>query len=185
MIIASNLFIYDLTAAIMRSLLKDPHDNQQAFSGVSMSYMKNTLISLAILTFTNSVIAAQNDEDTLNKSREKIVKQYIMDLQKADYKDITQLFEKDGIVISTSRGKVDAKEFFYTFLPNISSAHTELRQYFVGVTDSDRTVARFHFNFKLKDGEEGHGEYVDEFIFSKNSTKLTAVYMFENLKLTE
>lgn len=29
----------------------------------------------------------------------------------------------------------------------------------------------------------GDGEYVDEFIFAPDSTKLTQVYMFENLKV--
>ena len=140
------------------------------------------LVSLAIFTLTNCAIAAQNDEVILKESRQKTVEQYIIDLQKADYKHITQLFDKNGIVISTSRGTVDAKEFFYSFLPNISSANTELHQYFIGDTDLDRTAARFHFAFKLKNGEEGDGEYVDEFIFAKHSTKLAAVYMFENLR---
>ena len=49
-------------------------------------------------------------------------------------------------------------------------------------TDQNRFAARFHFKFKLKDGEEGNGEYIDEFVFTEHSTKLSAVYMFENLK---
>ena len=126
--------------------------------------------------------AAQDDLNRLKEVREQVTKQYIQDLQKGDYKDITQLFEKNGIVVSTSRGKFNAKEFFYSFLPNIASANTELHQFFISDTDIDRISARFHFSFKLKDGEEGNGEYVDEFIFSHNSTKLLAVYMFENLK---
>lgn len=149
-----------------------------------MITVKYSLLGLAIFTLTHVALAAQPTEIQLKEAREKIVKQYILDLQKADYKDITQLFEKNGMVISTSQGKVDAKEFFYSFLPSISSASTELHQYYVGETDQNRTTARFHFSFELKDGEKGEGEYMDEFIFSKNSTKLIAVYMFENLKMT-
>lgn len=143
---------------------------------------KYLLIGLVVMTFSKSVMAAQGDDINLKESREQVVRQYITDLQDANYKDIAQLFEKDGLVISTSRGKVNAKDFFYSFLPEISIATTEMHQYFSSSTDSDRFSARFHFAFKLKDGEKGDGEYVDEFIFSKNSTKLAAVYMFENLK---
>jgi len=42
-------------------------------------------------------------------------------------------------------------------------------------------MARFFFSFDMKDGYKGHGEYVDEFVFVNNSSKLAAVYMFENL----
>ncbi len=123
--------------------------------------------------------------DLLTDQREQVAQQYIQDLQKADYKDITSLFEKNGIVISTSRGKVNAKDFFYAFLPEINSATTELHQIFINNIDKNRLTARFHFAFTLKDGEKGNGEYVDEFVFSENSTQLTAVYMFENLKFSD
>jgi hypothetical protein len=124
---------------------------------------------------------AKNAHD-LETARQQVTRQYILDLQKADYKDISQLFEKEGNVISTSRGKVNAKDFFYSFLPNINSATTNLHQTFLNETDKNRLAVRFHFSFKLKDGEEGKGEYVDEFVFTNNSVKLSAVYMFENLK---
>ena len=121
-------------------------------------------------------------KSNLLEAREQIINQYILDLQNADYKDITQLFEKNGIVISTSRGKVDAKEFFYSFLPNILHAETKIHQFFINQSDNNHLSARFHFSFTLKDGEEGNGEYIDEFIFADHSAKLSAVYMFENLK---
>jgi hypothetical protein len=96
--------------------------------------------------------------------------------------DITQLFDKNGIVISTSKGKINAKEFFYAFLPEILTASTEEHQAFFSSDNSNHLGARFHFKFKLKEGEAGEGEYTDEFVFMDNSTKLEAVYMFENLK---
>jgi len=139
------------------------------------------VLSVAILTLAQGVEATQS-KDTLPFARESIVKRYLNNLQKADYQNMTQLFEKGGIVISTSRGKVDAKEFFYAFLPDLVSAHTELHHYFVSATDANRVAVRFHFSFKLKDGEVGQGEYIDEFVFSPHSDKLAAVYMFENIK---
>lgn len=142
----------------------------------SISYL-----TLFVAIFTNQAIADQHTQ-SLESQRQVIISQYIADLGKADYQHIVQLFEKNGIVISTSRGKVDAKEFFYGFLPNIETATTENHQVFNGSMNNNRYAARFYFSFKLKDGEEGAGEYIDEFVFTDHSTKLTAVYMFENLK---
>ena len=148
-----------------------------------MMNMNRLLLGVTAFFMIANVLAAQNDNKiSLKESRKEVVKRYIMDLQKADYKDIAQLFEPNGIVISTSRGKANAKEFFYAFLPNIVSANTDPHQYFIGDTDTNRIATRFHFSFKLKEGEEGNGEYVDEFVFSNNDTKLSAVYMFENLR---
>lgn len=131
----------------------------------------------------STAMAAQNESvNTLASDREKVITQYLTDLKNADYKDIVLLFEKNGIVVSTSRGNVNAKDFFYSFLPEIETANTELHQSFSSKMDVNRYAARFHFTFKLKDGETGDGEYVDEFVFANHSSKLAAVYMFENLK---
>lgn len=89
--------------------------------------------------------------------------------------------KKIGIVFSTSRGKLNAKGFFYSFLSNVVYAQTEVHQVFVNNSDINRMSVRFHFTFEMKDGEKESGEYVDEFIFSPCSSKLSAVYMFENL----
>lgn len=141
--------------------------------------MKTRLIIALTLLLTQTPVFANIP---LHVAREEVARRYLQDLQHADYKDIVQLFAKDGYVISTSRGKVDAKEFFYSFLPEIASAKTDLHQLFRSVEDENVMAARFHFEYKMKDGESGAGEYVDEFTFAENSTKLTAVYMFENVK---
>ena len=143
-----------------------------------MNIKTTAFLTLFILSSANAAEPTQSLED----QRQAVISQYVADLEKADYQHIVQLFEKNGIVISTSRGKVDAKEFFYGFLPNIQSAHTELHQAFSGTMDHHRYAARFYFSFTLKDGEQDQGEYVDEFVFADHSTKLSAVYMFENLK---
>lgn len=139
------------------------------------------LSTFMIVIYTASGIGGDKDI-SLQEAQKQVAKRYIIDLQKGDYKDITQLFAQDGFVVSTSKGKVNAKDFFYSFLPNIVRAKTELNQTFISDKEPNRISARFHFTFKLNDGEEGGGEYIDEFVFSPNSKKLAAVYMFENLK---
>ncbi len=129
--------------------------------------------------------ATVSHAELLNQEREQVVSQYIANLQNADYKAMMQLFTKDSFVISTSHGKVDAKEFYYSFLPNITSATTELHQLSSSESDANRLTARFHFTFKMKDGSQENGEYIDEFTFANDSQKLAAVYMFENLHFTE
>lgn len=123
-----------------------------------------------------SLPAFAND---LTKEREQVAREYIQNLADKNYKAILQLFEKNAYVVSTSRGRVDAKEFFYGFLPNVVEAHAQANEIFSNV---DNLTTRFHFDFKMKDGEVGGGEYIDEFVFTPNSTKLAAVFMFENLK---
>lgn len=120
--------------------------------------------------------------NSLQEQRSEVVSRYVSDLQQADYKDISGLFENEGIVISTSRGKANAKEFFYAFLPQVKLAHTELHQRFINSIDNNRFAARFHLDYTLLNGEMGQGEYMDEFVFSDQSNKLIAVFMFENLK---
>lgn len=58
--------------------------------------MKIIFIVLGMTTMcvVTSSYALQN-ADNLKQVREQVTKQYISDLQKADYKDITQLFEKN------------------------------------------------------------------------------------------
>lgn len=123
----------------------------------------------------------------LQKDRREAVKNYIQALEAHDADRMIQLFSKNGKVVSTSKGEVDATVFFTGFLPQVLNAQTELKQLFVGKNpffgaNASRMAARFHLAFKLKDGEAGAGEYMDEFVFEEHSDKLAAVYMFENLK---
>lgn len=140
------------------------------------------LIGFVTLFAISNTWAAQQVSSSLQDERVHVVNSYIEDLEKADYQSIVQLFDKNGFVVSTSRGHVDAKEFFYGFLPEITLAHTTLHKTFAGMDDANKLTSRFHFTFTLKDGEQDGGEYVDEFTFKENSALLTSVYMFENLK---
>jgi hypothetical protein len=141
--------------------------------------MKRKLLSAIVIMLSTSAMANQSNAiDSLHEDREQVIKQYVKDLQNADYKDISQLFDSNGIVVSTSRGKMNAKEFFYSFLPGVTSANTELHQSFASGDDVNRYASRFHFKFTMKEGEVGEGE----FVFVEGSSKLSAVYMFENLK---
>lgn len=119
---------------------------------------------------------------SLKEQRERIIHEYIEGLGKADYFSIVGLFVNNGTVISTSQGSVNARDFFYNFLPSIANSATQFHQMFTEISDVNRMEARFHYNYELKDGEKGGGEYVDEFVFMENSPQLVQVYMFENLK---
>ena len=87
---------------------------------------------------------------SLLEEREQVIHQYVTDLEQADYRNIAELFIDGGSVISTSKGAINAKDFFYGFLPEIKSAHTEFRHVFISNTDDNRLAARFKFSFQLK-----------------------------------
>ena len=158
-----------------------------------MKLLRLVVSLLTLVTFSHTAIAKLNlpykahsfNSSSLDLARDLTVRQYIDDLARADAVHIASLFETKGMVISTSQGQVDAKAFFSGFLSEIESATTELHQIFIQYDTNTRWVARFHFNFKLIDGEIGDGEYMDEFVFAENSEKLKAVYMFENLKFND
>ncbi|OGT45131.1 MAG: hypothetical protein A3E83_07590 [Gammaproteobacteria bacterium RIFCSPHIGHO2_12_FULL_41_20] len=146
-----------------------------------MTKSKLAILLVGLMT-SLSAAAAINQVPNLNEARAEIVTRYITDLGSANTQDIISLFDKNGTVVSTSRGSMNAKEFFNAFLPEIVDAATVINQTFLGVTDADRMTARFHFSFKLKNGETGEGEYLDEFVFNNNSILLSEVIMFENTK---
>ena len=146
-----------------------------------MTKMKLAIFFIGLMTSLTAV-ASNNPAPTLNEARTEIVNRYVADLGSANLEDIISLFDVNGTVVSTSKGSMNAKEFFYAFLPEIKEATTLINQIFMGVTDTNRMTARFHFTFKLKDGETGEGEYIDEFVFKNNSIQLSEVIMFENNK---
>lgn len=151
-----------------------------------MKLSKKLYLGLALFGFSQILVAAvQNEQAYLLAEREQVVQQYIQYLGKADYQDIASLFSEDGIVVSTSRGRVDARQFFNNFFPQIESSETKYHQGFISLDDANRYAGRFHLRYQLKDGERGEGEYVDEFIFVEHSAVLKAVYMFENLKFKD
>ncbi len=137
-------------------------------------------VALALLTLNATAQYGYGHEP--DAERQQVINQYVLDLQKADAVDISQLFVDGGYVVSTSRGKVNANNFFNAFLPNLIASKTQLNGIYKSTTDPRLYTARFHFTFTLKDGEQGDGEYVDEFAFAGHSIKLTSVSMFENLK---
>lgn len=143
--------------------------------------MKLAIFFVGLMT-SFTAVASNIPSPTLNEARIEIVNRYVDDLASANINDIVSLFDANGKVVSTSKRSMNAKEFFYAFLPEIKEATTVINQTFLGVTDNNRLAVRFHFTFKLKDGETGEGEYIDEFVFKENSTQLSEVIMFENNK---
>ncbi|KTD51111.1 nuclear transport factor 2 family protein [Legionella quateirensis] len=151
-----------------------------------MQQMK--LLSLILLitgVSYQSMAAIGTDDPFLLKSRQEVIKQYVDDLASGNAEEMKKLFEPDGIVVSTSRGTVKAEEFFDSFLPLINQANTQIHARYSVDSDLNRYGVRFHFDYVLHDGEQGGGEYVDEFVFLEGTSKLSAVYMFENLKFPE
>ena len=140
---------------------------------------------LVSLMTSVSAVAAINQASDLNEERMEIINRYVADLGSANLQDMISLFEENGKVVSISKGSVNAKEFFSSFLPEVVEATTVIHQVFLGATDANRMVFRFHLSFKLKDGEMVDGEYIDEVVFKNNSTLLSEVMMFENKKFAQ
>ena len=146
--------------------------------------MKNlTKSALATLVLLSVQYAhANTDNLSLDEKRQTTVANYINHLGNANLEGMQAIFGDDSIVVSTSAGEKNALTFFSGFFPLINKAHTELHQRFTSITDKNRIGARFHLDYQLHDGENGTGEFVDEFVFYDNSDQIKAVYMFENLK---
>lgn len=137
-----------------------------------------TIFALFIFcAMSNYLMAAASPSPELQAGREQVLHRYISALGRADLQDITSLFTEDGTVISTAKGKIAATIFFNGFLPEIETAKTVVHQTYTSREDSNRYAARFHFIFQFKDGEQGDGEYIDEFVFAPNSTQLVQVAM--------
>lgn len=140
----------------------------------------SVLISSLILMHCAPAATASSGSSTLEAQRSHVIHQYLYDLENANLKDMISLFTKEGWVISTSKSKINAKDFFSDFLPSIKSAKTVFHQEMLSVDNTEHYAVRFHFEFKLKNGENRQGEYMDEFVFAQNSSRLNQVYLFEN-----
>lgn len=149
-----------------------------------MKIHKMILTTLGLLSLYNVAGATTPPLSDLDQVRMEVVREYIADLERADAERMSELFSEGAIAVSTSRGEVDAKSFFNAFLPMIETAETQVKQVFINPIDENRLAARFHLAYTLIDGEEGEGEYMDEFVFLENSSYLSRVYMFENLKFS-
>jgi hypothetical protein len=142
--------------------------------------MKKALSLFVILAF---FYFSPSFASSLQQQRIHAIKQYLNNLQSKDVQGMLTLFTKDGTVVSTSKGKISAQKFFTGFLSELTDATVNLSQLFISIQNNNRLSARFHLTYKLKSGEEGQGEYMDDFTFLDHSSKLSQVYMFENVKL--
>lgn len=118
----------------------------------------------------------------ITNERIQIVQKYLQNLQDKNVQGMRQIFESNGTVISTSKGMVNADEFFNSFLPELTFSAVTVSQVYLSLNDKDHLGAKFHFSFKLKNGEQGGGDYVDDFTFTPESKKIKNVHMFENVK---
>ncbi len=110
------------------------------------------------------------------------IKNYATALQNHDAIKITSLFANNGYVVSTSQGKIDAREFFNNFLPFVLEGKVDVKNYYGEISNSNALAASFELTLKLINGEVVHGFFVDEFLFQKNSDLLEGVIMYENTK---
>ncbi len=138
------------------------------------------MMSLLVLTcvFQTNAFA---DSSSLNEQRIHVVQDYLLSLQTADADKMSELFESNGTVVSTSHGSIDAVNFFNDFLPQVASAKVTLGGVYQNPAIPKQLVAHFLLNFVMKDGSSGGGAFADYFTFSEESAKLQDVQMFERV----
>lgn len=143
--------------------------------------MSNLMRSLILILGVTLIMPAKA-ADKLMEARLQTVRQYFWNIENKNVEGMSQLFVRNGTVVSTSKGKLPAKEFFAGFLPALNYAKATPSLSYIATNSNEHFAAQFHLNYKLKDGEEGGGTYMDDFLFAKNSNKLVSVAMFENTK---
>jgi hypothetical protein len=135
------------------------------------------MLSLVLLSFGNISYANKN---LLEIERLHQIKAYLSDLQDHDADAISGLFVPGGTVLSTSRGSINAAQFFHSFLPTIKIATVSVQSIYKAVDKKNDYSASFSFHWILKDGTKDGAVYEDEFIFEKNSALFKQVIMYEN-----
>lgn len=153
--------------------------------------MKKRFI-LAILTILFLSLSAnsfakpfEEKNDFLAKERLVTVENYLDSLEHLDSRKINSLFSVQAEVFSTSKGKVKPGPFFSGFFSELKSAKVKTYCIYKGLHDNRRYSARFNFSWIEKSGNTESGEYMDDFVFEENSSKLVKLVMFENKKMYE
>ena len=145
-----------------------------------------TLAAIALLIPFSLTLASagnQQSEEAFHSSRTARIQNYMAALRNHDAKQMLSQFVPGGTVVSTSQGNVDAASFFNSFFPEIQSAEVTINNIYIDRNSNSKASATFHFNWVLKDGSTGGGDYSDEFFFDDYSgSKLGKVIMYENLK---
>jgi hypothetical protein len=137
-------------------------------------------LSFLLLSITSFAERLDKSSIILLKERLETITLYLNSLQSLDAKTMNSLFDENGMVISTSKGKVEPRKFFNGFFSELKSANLKTSNVYKEIKDDDHYAARFHFSWVEKSGEAGGGNYMDDFTFAKNSNKLLQVFMFEN-----
>lgn len=138
------------------------------------------ILSTFVFTISSSAEQLNKRSYSIEKQRLETINQYLNALKNKDIKTMNSLFSSNGVVISTSKGKIEASQFFSGFLTELKSASIKPFNIYKDINDDDHYAAKFYFSWTEKMGETAGGNYMDDFTFAKNSNKLLQVYMFEN-----
>jgi hypothetical protein len=141
-----------------------------------------SVLTVMMMLMASSVYAGRHDHQ-LDQKRKAVVHAYLDNLEHANPSGMDNLFVQDGQVVSTSQGHVNAHQFFFDFLPLIETAKVDVGDIYQSISQQGRYSAGFHFSWVLKDGGQGGGHFVDEFVFAKHTAKLKIVYMYENSQM--
>tara|TARA_A100001015_G_C14806278_1_gene639035 strand:+ start:145 stop:585 length:441 start_codon:yes stop_codon:yes gene_type:complete len=144
-----------------------------------MKLNKATLIALSLF-MTNSALAKV--ESPISTKQMATVVGYGKALETHDAAMMERLFKDNGVVVSTSKGKVNAKSFFRDFLPYVVSAKLTFENFYQTTESKNSYSASFDLDMTLESGEKIHSHFIDEFHFKNNETKLSKVVMYESPK---
>lgn len=148
-----------------------------------MKTIQNIFLTFACCITISAYGITSNNKTTLEKERLETVREYLKSLGSLNSTKINMLFEKNGKVISTSKGEIDSKIFFKGFLSELTSADIKDIYIYKAINDKNHYGAKFNFGWIEKNGTAGGGVYMDDFIFTNGSKKLEKVIMFENKQL--
>src|SRR3989344_5091013 len=139
--------------------------------------VKITLIALLSgLLFVQAVQAGHAQGGFNDTVAKKQIQRYLNNLQTGNADDMANLFMPNGYVYSTTKGKMNAITFFNAFLPQIKTAQVTIRNiYKQDGGYGSWYAASFHYTYIMKDGEQGGGDYTDEFRFHIGSDRLDGV----------
>ena len=117
-------------------------------------------------------------------NREEIIRAYLGGLKKGSYNEILELFTSNATVSSPLYGEVKATDFYKELFEDTSDCKIELHGIYVEVSDSNKYVAHFHYDWKLKNGERVLFSCVDIFDFEEDSSKIKHLSIIYDSKTT-
>jgi len=113
----------------------------------------------------------------MTEEKQKIVREYLKNLEVGDADRMLRLFSKDAVVVSPLRGTIDATKFYEDLFSDTTSSKIHLKNILFG--ENPQIVAgHFQYDWILSDGTSATFECIDLFEFNdkKLITKLIIIY---------